>query len=177
MKSTVIAYHGTNVDPQVIRKEGLRVVDVEAQVERLMRETNGRKLPKWITKAIAREQEYRRRQHLSVHLTLSKDNANSYSHAENGEFCAIVRALIRKGLRRKINGKGEMLATGKRYIVAVELSIDTQMGPYHKDTIRDVYNRCTAHGIDWDELTTTNSWDIQVDAVPPEKIIAITECE
>lgn len=174
MDNMITCYHGTSGDVERIKRDGLRPLDVESMANLALKEAENRHLPKWIVKAIEREKAYRIRQIPSVHVTLNEPQAELYSQAQNGEFFAIVRALVRKGLRRKVTGNGEMRAEGKRYVVVCKIPMSTIVNPYVKDTIQDVKDRVIANGLDWNEMKN-QPWDIQVDFVPPENIIQIKE--
>lgn len=160
----MIVYHGTSTDPSIIWNEGLRPHNYQELSKKMIYEA-GRKLPKWVLKAIEREVEYQGNwwnKGPLVHLTLSKSNALDYAKSDGGEFVSIVRNYINKGLRRK-----PKLIQSRKFIVTIVIPETSE--------VKEVKQRVSKFGYNWEEFKENTTWDITVPRVYPRDIISIEE--
>jgi hypothetical protein len=160
----MIAYHGTNTDPEIIWSEGLKPLNYRYLADKLLLQCP-KSLPKWVSKAVYRETDYQGNWHNKgplVHLTLSKRNAASYAGAQGGEFMSNAIRFISQGLRRKVN-----IIKPHRYVITVDI-------PEPED-IKETRKRVLEHGYDWKEFMHMNTWDITVKRVLPQDIVSIEE--
>lgn len=163
---TIIAYHGTAVEPAIIRKEGLRPPDFRKVVDAVLEEFAGKRIPKWVFKSADREVNYRQSyyQGNNVHFTLSKTQASSYAGTIGGEIAGTIRRTIELALRRK---RTTAYKNGKNYVVTARIPLD-------KRTL-EVKERLEAHGYNWEKERERGGWDIKVPFVKPEDILNIEE--
>jgi hypothetical protein len=165
----ITAYHGTGSSPSQIKKYGLKPLDFDQVAKDILARYKHRKIPKWVYKHINNEIGYRKSyQEPSIHLTLSKRQAEDYSGSSGGEFSRQIEGTIRDGLKLKKMPYKDTAG----YVVAVSLPEDyvyrgKKSGD--KETLREYIDRLAKHDAVPEDIT----WDIPVEGIKPKDIIGV----
>lgn len=163
---TIIAYHGTAVEPATVKREGLRPPDFRKVADAVLAEYAGRHIPKWVFEHADREVNFRQSHYQgnNIHFTLSKAQAASYAGTIGGEIAGSIRRTIELALRRK---RLTPYKNGKNYVVTARIPLDNHT--------KEVKERLEARGYNWEKERETGGWDIKVPFVKPENILDIEE--
>jgi len=177
---TVIVYHGTRADPEVIREKGLVIPDPEEiywETERLRQELMIPEPPKW-AKDLAWGRIRERVAHSAVHATFSKRQAELYTEMGGEIFSQIAQFLLwrKYGKYRKPERQREArrelydFIRGKdRYVVTLRIPFS-----WLPSYIQHDHLLMTSEGED----PSTFSWDIPIPHnVSPQYILSIERTE
>lgn len=168
----MVVYHGTTLDTETIKREGLKPMEPGEIVEMVLAEfpcfQRRGSIPKNVVQYIGYELAYRSWQHenepdsrMKVHTTLSWKQAVDFGRRRGGEFADNIRWACNRSLR---------LPHEYAYFV----SIVSAVVPI-SEAVLEAMDRCRDSEFDFDDIAATGSWDETFDRIEPYQIIDIEE--